>query len=144
MANFTKTYKENGKSIYSCQYVISFCTKYKRKIFEEKDIEVLKTSFNSTAKKYGFKIHQMKLSPNVVVLTVELNDQSFGIEEAVIKLKKDSKDLLIKNDSSFKSRIPSIWTRETFISTIGTVQEKELNHFFDIQENYVESISKNK
>lgn len=144
--NFKKNYKadkDSGNSRYGCQYVISFCTKYKRNIFKEKDFETLRTSFEKTAQKYDFIIHNMEFKGNQVYMVVECSP-IFGISNAVIKLKKESKDYLREVDPSFKTRIPCIWTRETFISTVGTVTETDLKNFTEIQENYVESINKNK
>lgn len=138
---FKKEYIKDGTSRYGCQYLISFCTKYKRNIFEEEDLKALRTSFSKTAEKYGFIIHEMELKENQVTLIVECNPL-YGIQNAVIKLKKESKDYLKEVNPSFKTRIPCIWTRETFISTVGTVSESTINKFVEEQENYIESISR--
>ena len=139
--NFKKNFKNFNTSMYGCQYVVSFCTKYKRNILKEKDFETLKTSFLNTAKKYDFIIHNMEIKGNQATLVVEC-DPIFGINEAVIKLKKESKDYLKKVDPSFKTRIPCIWTRESFISTVGKVTDNDLKKFVDFQENYVESMER--
>lgn len=141
--NFKKTYIFEENSKYGCQYVVSFCTKYKRNIFKEKDFEVLKNSFVDTSNKHDFLIHNMDISANNVTLVVECSP-TFGIKNVVIKLKKDSKDALRKHDASFRTKIPCIWTREAFISTIGKVSETDIKEFVDAQETYSESISKNK
>lgn len=141
--NFKKSYIDNEKSRYGCQYLVSFCTKYKRNIFKEKDFVTLKVSFEKTAKEYGFMIKNMEITPNQVYMIIEC-DPNYGIINAIIKLKKESKDYLRKTDPSFKTKIPCIWTRESFISTIGTITEKELTIFTDNQETYIESINKNK
>lgn len=141
--NYKKNYKKDGDSMYGCQYVVSFCTKYKRYILKEKDFEVLKKSFNETANRYNFNILNMDFVGNQVYLVIDC-DPIFGINNAVIKLKKESKDSLKIADPSFKTRIPCIWTRESFISTVGNVTEKDLRTFTDNQDNYVESINKNK
>lgn len=141
--NFKKTYKKDGDSLYGCQYVVSFCTKYKRNILKEKDFETLRESFNETAARYDFTVLNMEFHRNEIILVVDC-DPIFGIQNAVIKLKKESKDALKKADPSFKTRIPCIWTREHFISTVGNVTEKDLKNFKDSQDNYVESIRKNK
>lgn len=141
--NYKKNYLEDEDSRYGCQYVISFCTKYKRNILKEKDFESLKVSFEETAKRYKFTIHNMEFKPNQVYMVVEC-DPNFGITNVLIKLKKESKDYLRKVDPSFKTRIPCIWTRESFISTVGSVTETDLKNFTEAQDNYVESINKNK
>lgn len=141
--NFRKNYIGNENSRYGCQYLVSFCTKYKRNIFKEKDFVTLRTSFEKTAKAYNFEIRNIEITPNQVYMVIEC-DPNFGIVNAVIKLKKESKDYIRNADPSFKTKIPCIWTRETFISTIGSVTEKELRTFTDIQETYLESINKNK
>ena len=85
--NFKKNYKadkDSGNSRYGCQYVISFCTKYKRNIFKEKDFETLRTSFEKTAQKYDFIIHNMEFKGNQVYMVVECSP-IFGISNAFIK-----------------------------------------------------------
>lgn len=142
--NYIKKYTKRGQSVYACQYVVSFCTKYKRKIFEEDDLEVLEKSFKRTADECNFIIHNMSLEPNRVILVLELSDPKFSVYSAIVKLKNNSREDLINYKRSFKSRIPCIWTREELVTTVGSYSEREIKKFTDLQDNYVESISKHK
>lgn len=141
-SNIKKFYRREADSLYSCQYVVSFFTKYKRNIFTEDDIATLEKSFLDTAEKYNFTILGSEILENQVTLIIDCTP-TFGIENVVIKLKKNSSNALISKDKSFETRIPSIWTRDKFISTVGKVNTSDLDKFEDCQKTYGE-IHRNK
>lgn len=123
-------------SLYQCDYIISFCPKYKRKIFDNKDIiKFLTKTFKNIEKEYNFQIIKLKIEPNQVIMNVRCNP-TFGINKVVTKLKDISAKELKNEFPSLEKRVPCIWTRDTFIQTIGSLDEQALEYFFKIQEKY--------
>ena len=62
----------------------------------------------------------MEIRPDHVHLIIDVNPR-FGIMECVRKLKGASARTLRKEFPALKSRLPSLWTRSAFISSVGAI-----------------------
>ena len=120
IANKVKEYKRASHLVYSCQYHVIFCPKYRRKILKDGLDEIVKQSFEDTAKKRGFDIIEMEIMPDHVHLLIDCNPR-YGIMNAVKQLKWNSIIPMREFMPSLKTRIPNIWTRSAFISSVGSV-----------------------
>ena len=134
ITNKNKEYKSKAHLIYSCQYHIIFCPKYRRKILNNGVDIRLKEIFNDVANKYDFSIIEMEIMEDHVHLLIDCNPR-FGIMECVNKLKGTSAKLLIKEFPYLKSRLPNIWTRSAFISTVGSVSLDVVKKYIENQKN---------
>lgn len=135
LKNVKKEYIKEKGSYYSCQYLVVFCTKYKRRFLGPEIQEFLKKFFYKTADEFDFKICSLNILENQVFLTIDCNPK-FGINKAVTKLKNNSSSVLRKKFPHLEKRVPSIWTRKTFISTMGSVDLEDVNEFLSIQKKY--------
>lgn len=73
----------------------------------------------------------MEAMPDHVHLIIDCNPR-YGIMQCVKDLKRDSASLLKKEFPELKSKLPCIWTRSAFISTVGAVS-------LDIVKEYIEN-----
>ena len=69
---------------------------------------------------YGYDVLDLEIMPDHVHLLVDVNPQ-IGIHKIVNKIKVITSRELRNEFSSLKSRLPTLWTRSKFISTVGTV-----------------------
>ena len=60
--NHSKKYYRTEHLVYSCQYHVIFCPKYRRKILNEGRDVRLKEIFLETAKEHGFDIKAMEVN----------------------------------------------------------------------------------
>lgn len=134
IANNKKEYKSKSHLVYSCQYHVIFCPKYRRKIFKDGVDLKLKEIFNMVAAKYDFQIIEMEVMEDHVHLLIDCNPR-FGIMECVKKLKGTSAKLLVEEYPSLKTRLPNIWTRSAFISTVGSVSLEVIKNYIENQKN---------
>lgn len=118
--NTTKEYKSSAHLTYSCQYHVIFCPKYRRKVLVSPIDARLKELFLQIAEQYQFSILEMEVMPDHVHLLIDCNPR-FGIMEAVTKLKGITSKTLREEFPILKRKIPSLWTRSAFISTVGSV-----------------------
>lgn len=118
--NTTKEYKSSTHLTYSCQYHVIFCPKYRRKVLVSPIDARLKELFSQIAEQYQFSILEMEVMPDHVHLLIDCNPR-FGIMEAVTKLKGITSKTLREEFPILKRKIPSLWTRSAFISTVGNV-----------------------
>ena len=131
IANKSKEYHSSSHLMYSCQYHVIFCPKYRRKIFKDgKDVR-LKEMFYAIADKHDFQILEMEVMPDHVHLLIDCNPR-FGIMECVKALKRQTAHDMREEFPDLVSRLPSLWTRSCFVSTVGSVS-------LDVVKAYIES-----
>ena len=131
-----KEYICEKNSLYNCNYFVSFCTIYKRKIIDTNELKLfLENDFNKIAKEYNFSINKIQIKDNQVLMEVSCSPK-LGIDTVITKLKDISAKNLKEAYPSFTKRVPCIWTRNSFIETIGTHDETYLEKFVSLQQKY--------
>ena len=131
LQNNLKEYHKKEHITFSCQYHVIFCPKYRRKVLEPYADE-LKTIFNGVAEKYGFQILEMEVMPDHVHMIVDCNPR-FGIMECVTKLKGISSRTLRDKYPDLVKKLPSLWTRSAFISSVGSVSLNTVKQYIEDQ-----------
>lgn len=130
ISNTNKQYHSSAHLTYSCQYHVIFCPKYRRKVLVQGIDTRLKQMFIDISNQYSFSILEMEIMPDHVHLLIDCNPR-FGIMECVKVLKRISAHNMREEFPALKSKIPSLWTRSVFISTVGTVS-------LDVVKKYIE------
>lgn len=134
--NEDKVYCSSDHLTYSCQYHVVFCPKYRRKIlvgkYKERVIEV----FKEVAAKRNFKIIEMEVMPDHVHLLIDCNPK-FGICKCVCQLKDTSSRVLRSEFPELTTRLPSLWTRSSFISSVGATSLDVVKEYIENQERQV-------
>lgn len=130
----TKEYKSARNLVYSCQYHVIFCPKYRRKIFIGEIGTSLKNIFIDISNEYGFEILEQEVMPDHVHLILSVNP-NIGIQKCVAKLKGLSAKRLRDEYPKLKSQIPCLWTNSKFVSTVGTVSLEIVKKYIEDQKN---------
>ena len=115
-----KKYKSNHTLVYSCQYHVIFCPKYRRKVLTNGIDTRLKELILEKQDEYGYEIISMEVMPDHVHLLIDCAP-SPGIDTIVGKIKGYTSHTIRKEFPWMKRRLPSLWTRSKFISTTGAV-----------------------
>ena len=127
-----KEYHTSAHLAYSCQYHVIFCPKYRRKILVNEIYDRLVEIFAETASRYQFELIEQEIMPDHVHLLIDVNPR-FGIMQALTKLKAVSSRTLRKEFPSLKTRLPSLWTRSAFISSVGAVTLEVVKRYIEEQ-----------
>jgi len=130
--NSSKKYKSDSHMIYSCQYHVVFCTKYRRSALEEHIAKRLKELIIEKQSEYGYEVLDMEVMPDHVHLLLDMNPK-IGIVRAVNMIKGYTSHELRKEFPSLKSRIPTLWTHSKFISTVGAVTLEVVKKYIEEQ-----------
>lgn len=126
------SYKSSSHLVYDCKYHVIFCPKYRRKILTGDVENKLKEIFTTVSNKYSFDIIEMEIMPDHCHLLISCNPR-FGIMECVKKLKMISAHDLKLEFPYLKSRLPNIWTRSAFVSTVGSVSLDTVKQYIENQ-----------
>ena len=127
-------YKSNNKVVYSSQYHVVWCPKYRRKVLEGQIAKRCEQILRQTAKKYRAEVIALEIMPDHVDLLVEIDPQ-FGIHRLVKNLKGVSSHQLRKEFASLVSRLPTLWTNSYFVSTVGGAPRSVIKQYVENQKN---------
>ena len=132
LSNLSKQYHSSSHLVYSCQYHVIFCPKYRRKVLVDGIEERLKEIFLDVANEYNFEIVEMEIMPDHVHLLIDCNPR-FGIMNCVRRLKTISVNKIKKEFPRIKQKLPNLWTRSAFISSVGSVSLDTIKQYIEDQ-----------
>jgi putative transposase len=130
ITNQHKKYSANHSLVYSCQYHVVFCPKFRRRVLIDGVDKRLKTLILEKQSQYGYEVLDMEVMPDHVHLILSINPQ-IGVIKAIGQIKGFTANILRKEFPWLKSRLPCLWTRSKFVSTVGAVT-------LDIVKKYIE------
>lgn len=127
-----KPYHSSYSLVYSCQYHVIWCPKYRRKVLQEPLAGRLKALIEEKQSDYGYTVLGMEIMPDHVHLLLDANPQ-IGIVSIVGKIKGYTSHVLRTEYPWLKKRLPSLWTRSTFISSVGAVSLEVVQKYIENQ-----------
>jgi putative transposase len=134
LENKSKQYKKDKRLVYSCQYHIIFCPKYRRHILKEGVDIKMKNLLEEKQDEYGYQILGMEIMPDHVHLLLDINPK-IGVYSIISKIKGYTSHTLREEFPYLKSRLPCLWTNSNFISTCGSVSLETVKNYILDQKN---------
>jgi putative transposase len=134
VANYQKQYKSDTRLIYSCQYHIIFCPKYRRKVLTDGIDTRAKELILSKQDEYKFTVIEQEVMPDHIHLLLDVSPK-VGVYPVVSKIKGFLSSQLRKEFPSLKKRLPCLWTHSNFISTVGSVSLETVKRYIEDQKN---------
>lgn len=130
--NSSKKYHSDGRMIYSCQYHVIFCPKYRRSVLVD-GIEIrLKELILEKQKEYGYEVLDMDTMPDHVHLLLDI-DPKKDVVTVVNMIKGYTSHELRKEFSTLRSKLPTLWTHSKFISSVGSVTLEVVKKYIEEQ-----------
>ena len=132
LSNIKKNYRVSGEIVYSCQYHVLFCSKWRRKVLAGQVAEHLRTLIEEKQEEFGYRLLGIDVTLDHVHLLLEIPpDESVG--SVVKRIKGHTSHVLRGTYPELRSRIPTLWTRVSFISSMGNVALNDIEVFLDEQ-----------
>ena len=132
ISNKKRNYRTTNKTIYSCQYHVIWCTKYRRKVLDTQIQGRLKQLIREKETEYGYEIREVETQQEHVHLLIEIPPTN-SIDKIVGKIKSYTSKVLREEYPSLKSRLPSLWTRSKFVSSCGGVTLQVIKDYIEGQ-----------
>lgn len=120
LRQYNKPYHSDHSIVYSCQYHVIFCPKYRRKVLTDALAQRMKELVLEKQDEYGYAVIEMEVMLDHVHLLLDV-DPRIGINRIVGKIKGYTSHELRAEFPWLKKRLPTLWTRSKFISTVGAV-----------------------
>ncbi|MFA5559164.1 MAG: IS200/IS605 family transposase [Methanofastidiosum sp.] len=120
--------------VYSIQYHIVWCVKYRHKIITPKIKEYLFKILNKIAEDNNFKIILTNTDLDHIHLLIECNPQHY-IPNIIKALKGVSARLLLKQFPDLKSKLwgGHLWNPSYFIATVSENTEQQIKEYIQSQ-----------
>ena len=127
-------FKRSRNVVYSCKYYVVWCSKYRRKVLINNVDISLKEILREVADEFKVEIIEMEVMPDHVHLLVEVNPQ-FGIAKLIRYFKGRSSRILRQEFAWLKSKLPTLWTNNYFVSTVGGASISVIKQYIESQKN---------
>lgn len=112
-------YRTTKATVYACQYHVVFCPKYRRRLLRGMVAERFKELAPAAASELdGVEILEMEVMPDHVHLLLEVPPQ-VAVGQAVARIKGRTSRELRGEFPWLKTKVPTLWTRSYFCSTVG-------------------------
>ena len=134
LENPSKKYHSTHSIVFSCQYHVVFCPKYRRKVLTNGVDVRLKELILEKQLVYGYSVIEMGVMPDHVHLLLDVNPQ-LSIVNVVGKIKGYTANILRTEFPFLKGKLPCMWTRSKFISTVGSVSLEVVKQYIENQKN---------
>lgn len=118
--------------VWSCQYHVVWCPKYRRKVLIGKIKERLEELIKEKQQEYMYNVLEMEIMPDHVHLLVEVSPK-VGIYPVITKIKGYTSHSLRAEYPELKSKLPSLWTLSKFIGTCGSVSLRTVKNYIQSQ-----------
>lgn len=128
----SKQCKTDEHLVYSCQYHVIFCPKYRRKVLEQCIAKKLNQLIHEKQNEYGYEVLDIEILPDHVHLLIDVNPK-VGVFTVVNKIKGYTSRVLREEFPDLKSRLPTLWTESKFISSVGTVTLEIVKRYIEEQ-----------
>jgi putative transposase len=132
MLRMDTRYAKNAGASFSLKYHIVWCPKYRRPVLTDGIDKRLRKLLTEKAAELGMTIHALEIMPEHVHLFVEA-DPMLCVAEIVNRFKGFTSHQLRKEFPALKSRLPTLWSRSYFASTVGTVSEATVRRYIENQ-----------
>lgn len=128
----TQKYKASNNVMYSCKYHMVWTPKYRRKVLTGEIVERLKAIITEVAAETGSEILELEVLPDHVHILAEV-DPSFGAMKFVRLCKGRSSRILRQEFPALKTRLPTLWTNSTFLSSVGGAPLSVVKQYIESQ-----------
>lgn len=132
--NKNKKYKSSKHLVFSCQYHVIFCSKYRRKVLTGRIAERLKELILEKQEEFQYEILDMEVMPDHVHLLIDV-DPKIGVYSVVSKIKGYTSRQLREEFPELKKKLPTLWTLSKFISSVGSVTLDVVKKYIEEQKN---------
>lgn len=125
-------YRLSEDIMYSCRYHVVWCTKYRRKVLEDKVGKRFVELVKLICEERGIELMGIEYVPDHVHLRLEV-DPRYGIHKAIKAIKGKTSGMLRDEFPSLRTRMPTLWTNSYFVSTSNEIPLEDIVHYVHLQ-----------
>lgn len=125
-------YRKTKTTVSLINYHFVFCPRYRRKIFENADVDArFKSLVLETSKANDWEVLALETDKDHCHLFI--NVQPTISPAQVMKAIKGGTSLRLRTEFEHLSKMPTVWTRSYFVSTAGNVSSETIKRYVESQ-----------
>lgn len=124
-----KTSEDTTSNIY---FHILWCVKYKKELLVNDVKTRLEDLLYEKSREINISINSIEIMPECVHLFVKANPED-SPHYIVQQFKGYTSKIMREEFSQLKTKIPTLWTRNYYISSFGILNESEINTYLESQ-----------
>ncbi len=132
LSNPVRSYHVSDNIVHCCQYHALFCTKWRRKVLDESIRKHLRSLIDEYQGEGGYQLLGADISQDHVHLLLEIPPMQ-SVCSVVGRIKAHTSHVLRESHSTLRTRIPTLWTRVSLISSVGNVTMNDIENFLEEQ-----------
>jgi putative transposase len=125
-------HRHNAGAVYSLKYHIVWCPKYRRPVLTGQVELRLKELLHEKAKELKAEIVALEIMSDHVHIFIE-TDPTESPAHLVSQFKGFTSHQLRNEFPELKSRLPTLWSRSYFVSSVGHVSEETVKKYIENQ-----------
>jgi len=125
-------YARNAGAVFSLQYHLVFCPKYRKAVLQGPVAERLKALLALKADELHVTLHTLEVMPDHVHLFVE-SDPGMAPAKLATQFKGYTSRVLRQEFRHLRSQLPSLWSRSYYIGSVGHVSEATVRRYIEHQ-----------
>ena len=125
--------KRNAGAVFSLKYHLVWCPKYRLPVLTEEVRVRLLELVQEKAHELGAELHASDVMPDHVHLLIEAGP-TYSPAKLAHQIKGYTSRLLRQEFRHLRSRLPTMWSRSYFISSVGAVSEATIKRYIAEQE----------
>lgn len=124
-------YRKSAHAVFSLKYHFVCCPKYRRNIFTGKIAERLKELLYEKAEELDIEIESMEVMPDHIHLffSADTTDAPHRIASQF----KGYTSKIMREEFPELLKLPSLWSRSYFISSVGHISEETVKQYIENQ-----------
>ena len=126
-----KAYQHSRNKVFLIQYHLVWCPKRRKPVLVGKVKERLEQIIYQVADELGIKVLELAINPDHIHLFISAYP-TIPVHRIVKRIKGGSSNILRKEFPELL-RLPSLWTRSYYVSTIGAVSKETIEKYIEAQ-----------
>src|SRR6266581_6835896 len=126
-------YARNAGAVFSLNYHLVFCPKYRKSVLVGPVAERLKGLLASKADALHVMLHTLEVMPDHVHVFVE-SDPGMAPATLAAQFKGYTSRVLRQEFRHLRSQLPSLWSRSYYIGSVGHVSEATVRRYIASQQ----------
>ncbi len=129
---FMTEYETNRGAAYSLGYHLVWCPKYRRQVLVGPVVERLRELIGQKCDEHGWSIVALEVMPDHVHLFVRA-DPTASPSYIANQFKGSSSKVLREEFPQLRKRLPTLWSRSYFVSSVGNVSAATIQKYIETQ-----------
>ena len=125
-------YRRNAGSVFSLQYHLVWCSKYRLNVLLAEVEQELRALLYQKAEELQVTIEALEILPDHVHLFIQ-SDPTEAPQRLANQFKGFTSRMLRQKFPHLRSRLPSLWSRSYYIGSIGSVSAEAVKRYIEMQ-----------